>query len=204
MFRSPRQPRREDWPHVHSTNTTASPGGSIGKPLRSLTTDQPATSTSLGSIQQTTMFYLHRLTPTPQAGHNGSTPHTVKRRPSQHNVMPWAIAAHRDSRIYSMAQTSGRSQQLLPRINNRVAPRRQMFVLLCSSQAATHSTHNLQVKVASIHGLRTRYHWAIRLQNLSGDRTLQTFFSVALDANGAARIVLNDLTNQHHGAPSLS
>src|SRR5207245_11027963 len=34
----------------------------------------------------------------------------------------------------------------------------------------------------------------------AGDRTLPDFFSVAIDANGAARIVLNDLTNQHHGA----
>jgi hypothetical protein len=33
-----------------------------------------------------------------------------------------------------------------------------------------------------------------------GDRTLADFFSVAIDANGAAHIVINDLTNQHHGA----
>src|SRR2546425_7729343 len=39
-----------------------------------------------------------------------------------------------------------------------------------------------------------------RLHRSGGDRTLADFFSVAIDANGAAHIVINDLTNQHHGA----
>ena len=33
-----------------------------------------------------------------------------------------------------------------------------------------------------------------------GDRSLADFFSLALDKNGAAHIMYNDLTNQHHGA----
>src|SRR5207247_2924730 len=33
-----------------------------------------------------------------------------------------------------------------------------------------------------------------------GDRTLADFFTLTIDANGVARIVINDLTNQHHGA----
>jgi len=33
-----------------------------------------------------------------------------------------------------------------------------------------------------------------------GDRTMADFFAVALDSTGAARIVFDDTTNQHHGA----
>src|SRR5207245_5408576 len=87
--------------------------------------------------------------------------------------------------------------------NNRVAATSvKWFVYFVQVQAATTLAPAIYQVKASEHP--TDYGQictgGLGCTTSGGDRTLADFFSVALDANGAARIVINDVTNQHHGA----
>src|SRR2546426_2037245 len=134
-----------------------------------------------------------------------STPVQVNGDPANTNVMPWAIAgaAGTVDIVFYGTDTRGDPNNFPSWLNNRVAATNvKWFVYFTQVQAATTLTPTIYQVKASEHP--TDYGQictgGLGCTTSGGDRTLADFFSVALDANGAARIVLNDLTNQHHGA----
>src|SRR2546428_627865 len=121
------------------------------------------------------------------------------------NIMPWAVAgaAGTVDIVFYGTDTRGDPNNFPSWLNNRVAATTvKWFVYFPQVQAATTLTPSIYQVKASEHP--TDYGQictgGLGCTTSGGDRTLADFFSVALDTNGAARIVLNDLTNQHHGA----
>jgi hypothetical protein len=185
-----------------STDTPPSPGGSVGNLFASLTTDQA------GNIYvawvDTTNNNVY-LTVSTDAGTSWSTPLQVNGDPANTNIMPWAIAgaAGTVDIVFYGTDVRGSPNNFPSWLNNRVAATTvKWFVYFTQVQAATTLTPTIYQVRASEHP--TDYGQictgGLGCTTSGGDRTLADFFSVALDANGAARIVLNDLTNQHHGA----
>ncbi len=184
------------------TDTPASPGGSIGNLFASLTTDQ-AGNVYVAWIDTTNNNVY--LTVSTNAGTSWSTPLQVNGDPANTNIMPWAVAgaAGTVDIVFYGTDTRGDPNNFPSWLNNRVAATSvKWFVYFTQVQAATTLTPSIYQVKASEHP--TDYGQictgGLGCTTSGGDRTLADFFSVALDANGAARIVLNDLTNQHHGA----
>ena len=145
------------------------------------------------------------LTVSTNAGTSWSTPLQVNGDPANTNVMPWAIAGATGTVdiVFYGTDARGDPNNFPSWYNNRVAATSvKWFVYFTQVQAATTLTPTIYQVKASEHP--TDYGQictgGLGCTTTGGDRTLADFFSVALDANGAARIVLNDLTNQHHGA----
>src|SRR5438309_10311072 len=144
------------------------------------------------------------MSTTPNAGATWSTPLQVNGNPANTNIMPWAIAGKKGivDVVFYGTSTRGDPNSFPSWLNNRQAATTvKWFPYLVQIQNATTTPTIYQVQ-ASKHP--TDY-GQICTQGLGctvsgGDRTLADFFSVAIDANGAAHIIINDLTNQHHGA----
>ncbi len=185
-----------------STDTPASPGGSIGNLFASLTTDQAGNVYVAWADTANNNVYLTVSTNT---GTSWSTPLQVNGDPANTNVMPWAVAGTSGTVdiVFYGTDVRGDPNSFPSWINNRVAATSvKWFVYFVQVQAATTTTPTIYQVKASEHP--TDYGQictgGLGCTTSGGDRTLADFFSVGLDANGAARIVLNDLTNQHHGA----
>ncbi|TMI16118.1 hypothetical protein E6H35_00740, partial [Candidatus Bathyarchaeota archaeon] len=195
-------PGQRDTLAFSSTDTPASPGGSIGNLFASLTTDRA------GNIYVAWVDTANNnvyLTVSTNAGTSWSTPLQVNGDPANTNVMPWAIAgaAGTVDIVFYGTNARGDPNNFPSWYNNRVAATSvKWFVYFTQVQAATTPTPTIYQVKASEHP--TDYGQictgGLGCTTSGGDRTLADYFSVALDANGAARIVLNDLTNQHHGA----
>src|SRR3989441_1294799 len=195
-------PGQRDMPAFSSTDTPASPGGSIGNLFASLTTDKAGNVYVAWVDTANNNVYL---TVSTDAGTSWSTPLQVNGDPANTNVMPWAIAgaAGTVDIVFYGTDARGDPNNFPSWYNNRVAATSvKWFVYFTQVQAATTVTPIVYQVKASEHP--TDYGQictgGLGCTTSGGDRTLADFFSVALDANGAARIVLNDLTNQHHGA----
>src|SRR3989475_8474076 len=185
-----------------STNTPSSPGGSVGNLFASLTTDHAGNVYVAWVDTANNNVYL---TVSTNAGTSWSTPLQVNGDPANTNVMPWAIAgaAGTVDIVFYGTEARGDPNNFPSWYNNRVAATSvKWFVYFTQVQAATTATPTIYQVKASEHP--TDYGQictgGLGCTTSGGDRTLADFFSVALDTNGAARIVLNDLTNQHHGA----
>src|SRR3989441_3498968 len=185
-----------------SVDTPASPGGSVGNLFASLATDQAGNVYVVWVDTANNNVYL---TVSSNAGTSWSTPLQVNGDPANTNVMPWAIAgaAGTVDIVFYGTDARGDPNNFPSWYNNRVAATSvKWFVYFTQVQAATTVTPIVYQVKASEHP--TDYGQictgGLGCTTSGGDRTLADFFSVALDANGAARIVLNDLTNQHHGA----
>ena len=185
-----------------STDTPASPGGSVGNLFASLTTDQAGN--VYVSWVDTTNNNVY-LTVSTNAGTSWSTPLQVNGDPANTNIMPWAIAGSPGTVdvVFYGTNVRGDPNNFPSWYNNRVAATSvKWFVYFVQVQAATTLAPAIYQVKASEHP--TDYGQictgGLGCTTSGGDRTLADFFSVALDANGAARIVINDVTNQHHGA----
>ncbi len=185
-----------------STDTPASPGGSVGNLFASLTTDQAGN--VYVSWVDTTNNNVY-LTVSTNAGTSWSTPLQVNGDPANTNIMPWAIAGSPGTVdvVFYGTDVRGDPNNFPSWYNNRVAATSvKWFVYFVQVQAATTLAPAIYQVKASEHP--TDYGQictgGLGCTTSGGDRTLADFFSVALDANGAARIVINDVTNQHHGA----
>jgi hypothetical protein len=181
--------------------TPNSPGGAVGHLFASLTTDQAGTVYVVWVDTNNQNVYLSTST---TAGNSWSTPLQVNGNPANTNVMPWAIAgaAGTVDIVFYGTSTRGDPNSFPSWLNNRQAATSvKWFTYFVQVQGATATPTIYQVQ-ASEHP--TDY-GQLCTQGLGctvsgGDRTLADFFSVAVDANGAAHIIINDLTNQHHGA----
>ena len=179
-----------------------SPGGTVGHLFASLTTDQAGNVYVVWVDTKNQNVYLSTST---NAGNTWSTPLQVNGDPSNTNVMPWAIAGATGTVDIVFYGTSARGDpNSFPSwLNSRQAATSvKWFTYLVQVQGATTGTPTIYQVQASEHP--TDY-GQLCTQGLGctvsgGDRTLADFFSVAVDANGAAHIIINDLTNQHHGA----
>ena len=186
-----------------NVDTPASPGGSIGNLFASLTTDQAGNVYVAWVDSANGNVYL---TVSTNSGTSWSTPPLqVNGDPANTNVMPWAVAGAPGTVdiVYYGTDARNDPNNFPSWYNNRVAATSiKWFVYFVQVQAATTSTPTIYQVKASEHP--TDYGQictgGLGCTISTGDRTLADFFSVALDSNGAARIVLNDLTNQHHGA----
>jgi len=163
MFRKPTSPGVRTGLTFISTNTTASPEAQSE-------TSSPPNHGQAGniyvswSIQQTTMS----TSPSPPTQAQAGQRTTSQRRPSQHKRNAWAIAAHRgQSTSYSMAQTSGRSNNFPSWINNRVDSHRVKWLSTLSRSKQQLHSHPQSTSQSSEHPTTTdRYAWRIRLHNL--------------------------------------
>src|SRR5207245_2634202 len=125
--------------------------------------------------------------------------------PANTNVMPWAVAGNFGTVdiVFYGTSTRGDPNMFPSWLNSRQAATAvKWFTYFVQVQGATTNTPTIYQVQASEHP--TDY-GQLCTQGLGctvsgGDRTLADFFSVAIDANGAAHIIINDLTNQHHGA----
>jgi len=185
-----------------SVNTPPSPGGSVGNLFASLTTDQAGNVYVAWADEANNNVYLTVSTNT---GTSWSTPLQINGDPANTNVMPWAIAGAPGTVdiVFYGTNARGDPNNFPSWYNNRVAASSvKWFAYFVQVQAATTSTPTIYQAKASEHP--TDYGQictgGLGCTTSGGDRTLADFFTVALDPNGAARIILNDLTNQHHGA----
>ncbi len=182
--------------------TPASPGGAVGHLFASLTTDRAGNVYVVWVDTNNQNVYLSAST---NAGNNWSTPLQVNGNPANTNVMPWAIAgtAGTVDIVFYGTSTRGDPNSFPSWLNSRQAATSvKWFTYFVQVQGATTVTPTIYQVQASEHP--TDY-GQLCTQGLGctvsgGDRTLADFFSVAIDANGAAHIIINDLTNQHHGA----
>jgi hypothetical protein len=181
--------------------TPVSPGRAVGHLFASLTTDQAGNVYVVWVDTNNNNVYLSVST---DAGSSWSTPLQVNGNPANTNVMPWAIAgiAGTVDIVFYGTSTRGDPNSFPSWLNNRQAATMvKWFTYLVQVQSATTTPTIAQVQ-ASEHP--TDY-GQLCTQGLGctvsgGDRTLADFFSLAVDANGVAHIIINDLTNQHHGA----
>jgi hypothetical protein len=119
--------------------------------------------------------------------------------------MPWAVAGKAGivDIVFYGTSFRGDPNSFPSWRNNRVASTGvKWFTYFVQVQGATSGNPTIYQVQASEHPMD---YGQICTQGLNcdisgGDRTLADFFSLAVDAKGAARIVINDLTNQHHGA----
>src|SRR5438093_1833211 len=195
-------PGQRDMLAFSSTDTPARPGGSIGNLFASLTTDQAGNVYVAWVDTANNKVYL---TVSTNAGTSWSTPLQVNGDPANTNVMPWAIAgaAGTVDIVFYGTDARGDPNNFPSWYNNRVAATSvKWFVYLTQVQAATTATPIVYQVKASEHP--TDYGQictgGLGCTTSGGDRTLADFFTLTIDANGVARIVINDLTNQHHGA----
>ena len=187
-----------------SVQTPPSPGGLIG--LGRLFSDVAAD--SAGNIYAVWVdinnnnVYLSASTDT---GTTWTTPVQVNGDPANSNVMPWAVAGAPgilDIAFYG-TDIRGDPNTFPSWLNNRVAATGiKWFVYFVQVQSATSGSPTIYQVKASEHP--TDYGQictgGLGCSVSGGDRTLADFFTLAIDHDGAARIVMNDLTNQHHGA----
>jgi hypothetical protein len=185
-----------------SVQTPASPGGSVGHLFASLAVDRAGNVYIAWVDSKNNNVYLSVSTNT---GTTWSNPLQVNGDPANTNVMPWAIAGNSGTVDIVFYGTSARNDpNLFPSwLNNRQAATGiKWFTYFVQVQNATTTSPTIYQVQASEHP--TDYGQlctaGLGCTTSGGDRTLADFFSVALDANGAARIIINDLTNQHHGA----
>ena len=179
-----------------------SPGGAVGHLFASLTTDKAGNVYVVWVDTNNQNVYLSTST---NAGNTWSTPLQVNGNPANTNVMPWAIAGSAGTVdiVFYGTSTRGDPNSFPSWLNSRqAATTGKWFTYFVQVQGATSSTPTIYQLQASEHP--TDY-GQLCTQGLGctisgGDRTLADFFSVAIDASGAARIIINDLTNQHHGA----
>jgi hypothetical protein len=181
-----------------------SPGGAVGHLFASLTTDQAGNVYLVWVDTKNQNVYLSTSTDT---GTTWSTPLQVNGNPANTNVMPWAIAGAAGTVDIVFYGTSARGDpNSFPSwLNNRQAATGvKWFTYFVQVQGATSKT-----TAPTLHQVQASEHptdyGQLCTQGLGctisgGDRTLADFFSVAVDAKGAAHIIINDLTNQHHGA----
>jgi hypothetical protein len=183
--------------------TPVSPGGAVGHLFASLTTDQAGNVYVVWVDTNNQNVYLSTST---DAGNTWSTPPLqVNGNPANTNLMPWAIAGAKGTVdiVFYGTSTRGDPNSFPSWLNNRQAATSvKWFTYFVQVQGATTSIPTIFQVQASEHP--TDY-GQLCTQGLGctvsgGDRTLADFFSVAIDANGAAHIIIDDLTNQHHGA----
>ena len=137
-------------------------------------------------------------------GSNWTSPVQVNGDPANSNVMPWAVggaAGIVDIAFYG-TDSHGNSNSFPNWQVDRVgATAFKWFVYFVQVRGATNNIPTIYQVKASEHP--TDY-GQICTGGLGctgmGDRTLADFFTLAIDSRGAARIVIDDLTNQHHGA----
>lgn len=182
--------------------TPTSPGGAVGHIFSSLTTDRAGNVYVAWVDAKNNNVYLSVST---NAGTSWSSPLQVNGDPANTNVLPWAVAGAPgtvDIVFYGTA-ARGDPNNFPSWLNNRQAATQfkwfTYFVQVHNSTTSTPTVYQIQ---ASEHPTDYGQLCTMGLECTvtGGDRTLADFFSVALDANGAARIIINDLTNQHHGA----
>jgi len=185
-----------------SVQTPSSPGGSVGHLFASLAVDRAGNLYVAWVDAKNNNVYLSVSTNT---GNNWSNPSQVNGDPANTNVMPWAVAGSPGTVDIVFYGTSARGDpnNFPSWLNNRQAATAfPWFTYFVQVHNATTSTPSIFQVQASEHP--TDYGQlctaGLDCTVTKGDRTLADFFTVALDANGAARIILNDLTNQHHGA----
>ncbi len=182
--------------------TPKSPGGAVGHLFGSLTVDRAGNIYVVWVDTNNNNVYLST---SPDAGTNWSKPLQVNGNPANTNVMPWAIAGTTGTVdiVFYGTSTRGDPNSFPSWLNSRQAATSvKWFTYFVQVQGATTLTPAIFQVQASEHP--TDY-GQLCTQGLGctvtgGDRTLADFFSVAIDANGAAHIIIDDLTNQHHGA----
>jgi hypothetical protein len=182
--------------------TPTSPGGSIGHLFASLTTDKAG---NLYVVWIDTKNHNVYLTTSTNAGTNWTLPLQVNGDPANTNVMPWAVAGNPGivDIVFYGTSTRGDPNNFPSWLNNRQAAAQvKWFTYFVQVQNALTTTPTINMVQASEHP--TDYGQlctaGLDCTVTGGDRTLADFFTVDLDSNGAARIIFNDLTNQHHGA----
>jgi hypothetical protein len=182
--------------------TPISPGGAVGHLFGSLTTDRAGNVYVTWVDTNNNNVYLSSST---NAGSTWSTPLQVNGDPANTNVMPWAAAGAPGvvDIVFYGTSTRGDPDTFPSWLNNRQAATNvKWFTYFTQVQGATTTTPTIFQARASEHP--TDY-GQLCTQGLGctvsgGDRTLADFFSLAIDSNGAAHLVIDDLTNQHHGA----
>ncbi len=185
-----------------TVQTPTSPGGSVGHLFSSLTVDRAGNLYVAWVDSKNNNVYLSVSTNT---GTTWSNPLQVNGDPANTNVMPWAIAGNPGTVDIVFYGTSARGDpNLFPSwlVNRQAATGFKWFTYFVRVQNATSNSPTIYQVQASEHPTDYGQLCTAGLDctvNM-GDRTLADFFSVSLDANGAARIIINDLTNQHHGA----
>jgi len=190
--------------------TPASPGGQIGlgRLFSDVAVDTAGNIYAVWvDIRNNNVYY----SASPSAGANtGSTyswttPVQINGDPANSNVMPWAVAGSAgilDIAFYG-TDIRGDPNTFPSWYNNRIAATTvKWYTYLVQVRNAITNTPTINQVKASEHP--TDYGQictgGLGCTTSGGDRTLADFFTLAIDANGAARIVINDLTNQHHGA----
>ncbi len=183
-------------------DTPASPGGSVGNLFASLTTDRAGNVYVAWVDKKNNNVYLTSST---NSGNTWSSPLQVNGDPANTNIMPWAVAGSSGTVdiVFYGTDARGDPNTFPSWLNNRPAATTvKWFVYFVQVQNATSNSPTIYQVKASEHP--TDYGQictgGLGCTTSGGDRTLADFFSVALDAKGAARIVIDDLTNQHHGA----
>ena len=185
-------------------NAPTSPGGSIG--LGRLFSDVATDSAgNLYAVWVDTANNNVYLSSSINQGTTWTTPVQVNGDPANSNVMPWAIGGAPgivDIAFYGTASPGDPNSFPSWLINRQAATAIKWFVYLVQVTGATTTTPIIYQVKASEHP--TDYGQictgGLGRTTSMGDRTLADFFTLAIDSNGAARIVVNDLTNQHHGA----
>ena len=185
-----------------SAQTPPSPGGSVGHLFGSLTTDRAGNVYVVWIDTNNNNVYL---TVSKDTGITWSPPLQVNGNPANTNVMPWAVGGAPGIVDIAFYGTSVRGDpNSFPSWYNsrQAATTVKWFVYFVQVQAATGSSPTIYMTQASEHP--TDY-GQLCTQGLGctvsgGDRTLADYFSLAIDASGAAHIAFDDLTNQHHGA----
>jgi hypothetical protein len=182
--------------------TPTSPGGAVGHLFGSLTTDRAGNVYVAWVDTNNNNVYLSSST---NAGASWSTPLQVNGDPANTNVMPWAVAGAPGivDIVFYGTSTRGDPNTFPSWLNNRQAATNvKWFTYFVQVQGATTSAPTVFQTKASEHP--TDY-GQLCTQGLGctvsgGDRTLADYFSLAIDSSGAAHLVIDDLTNQHHGA----
>jgi hypothetical protein len=185
-----------------TVQTRPSPGGSIGHLFASLTADRAGNLYVAWVDSTNNDVYLSVSTNT---GTTWSNPLQVNGDPANTNVMPWAIAGKPGTVDIVFYGTNARGDPNMFSswlVDRQASTGFKWFTYFVQVQNATTNNPAIYQVQASEHP--TDYGQlctsGLGCTASMGDRTLADFFSVALDANGAARIIINDLTNQHHGA----
>jgi hypothetical protein len=184
--------------------TPPSPGGQIG--LGRLFSDVAVD--SAGNIYAVWVDINNNdvyLSASTNIGTTWTAPVQVNGDPANSNVMPWAVAGAPgvvDIAFYG-TDVRGDPNTFPSWYNSRVAAAGiKWFVYFVQVAGATGASPTIYQVKASEHP--TDYGQictgGLGCTLSGGDRTLADFFTLAIDKDGAARIVINDLTNQHHGA----